>query len=106
MTLHKNKTINSFIKKTLKSDELKRIDEIERTIDACTHIQRLCNRAYELGKCVRHESALKDEKISEELYDFICLTNEYYPCYDKKVFEKIKRMYEEGKESSNSSNES
>jgi len=94
------------MKKTLHSDELKRIDEIERTIEACVQIRRLCDQAYDLGQRVRHDKVVKYEKISEELYDFICLTNEHYPCYDKQDFEKIKRMSGETKEYEDSTNRS
>lgn len=86
-------TISNFIKKTKGSPYLKHLDEVEKSLDACLNIKKLCDEAYELGRRVREENMEKlDLEVSESLYDFICLTNEQYPCYQKDDYEKIKKM--------------
>ena len=94
--LHKDKivskqmTIHSFMKKAQNSPHLKQLEDVEKTLDACVNIKRLCDEAYELGKNIRENTLSKDYEISEELDDFIRLTNEHTPCYTKEDYEKYK----------------
>lgn len=94
--IHKDKivskqmSIHSFMKKTQNSPHLKQLDDVEKTLEACVNIRRLCDEAYELGKNIRENTLSKDYEISEELDDFIRLTNEHTPCYTKEDYEKYK----------------
>ena len=91
----KQMTIGSFMKKTKTSPHFQQLEEVELSLDACVNLRKLCNEAYELGRRVREENLKElDQEYSEYLYDFICLTNEQYPCYHKEDFEKIKKMLE------------
>jgi hypothetical protein len=94
-----NIPLNKFMKKTKSSPVIKSLSEVEQTIDACVNIKRLCQEAYDLGKSVRENPNKYDFKISDELYDFICLTNDTYPCYHRDDYEKIKIIYEMKKSS-------
>lgn len=88
-------TLTTFMKKTKTTPHFSNLFEVEKRLDACTNLQKLCEQAYELGKKVRQENIKRlpnDMVISEYLYDFICLTNEHYPCYQKEDFEKIKKL--------------
>lgn len=96
--INKQTTIGTFMKKTKKTPHFQQLDEVEQTIDACVNIRNLCNQAYELGRRVREENLEEldiDEQNSEYLYIFICITNEYYPCYNKEDYKKIKKMFEQ-----------
>jgi NTP pyrophosphatase (non-canonical NTP hydrolase) len=93
--INKQTTISSFIKKTRTAPHFQQLEEVEKSLDACINLRRLCNEAYELGRRVREENLEElDEEYSDYLYDFICLTNEYYPCYQKEDLVKIKKMFE------------
>ena len=92
--VNKQTTIASFIKKTRNAPHFQQLDEIEKTIDACVNLRILCNEAYELGRRVREENLKElDKKYSEYLYDFICITNEQYPCYNKEDYKRIQKMF-------------
>jgi hypothetical protein len=89
--------LGKFMKKAKASPLIKQMNELEMTIEACENIKRLCDEAYELGKQVREKKNIDGKSISDELFDFICLTNETYPCYVREDFEKIKMIYEKMK---------
>jgi hypothetical protein len=84
----KNMSMSGFMKRTTKSPHLKHLDEIERTMEACVNIRRLCDESFELGKKIRENSVPYNYKISEELDEFIRLTNEHTQCYTKMDYEK------------------
>jgi ferritin len=88
----KKMSIHSFMKKTQNSPHLKQLEDVEKTLDACLNIRRLCGEAYDLGKNIRENKLSKDYEISEELDDFIRLTNEHTPCYTKEDYEKYKML--------------
>ena len=92
----KQTTISGFMKRTKSFPNLlQQLDEVETSLDACINLKLLCDQAYELGKKVREENIQhlpKEMKISEYLYDFVCLTNENYPCYRNDDLEKIKKL--------------
>jgi hypothetical protein len=88
-----NGSMSKFIKKAKNAPVLKQISEMEQTIEACHNIKRLCEEAYNLGKEVRENKDQIDYAISDELYDFICLTNDSYPCYIREDYERIKEIY-------------
>ena len=90
--------LGKFMKKAKSSPLIKQMSELELTIEACENIKSLCEQAYELGKQVREKKNIEDKNISDELFDFICLTNETYPCYLREDFEKIKMIYEKMKQ--------
>jgi hypothetical protein len=90
---HQLPNLKKFVKQTKSAPVIKQLGEVEKTIEACKNIKRLCEEAYELGKKVRENKLTIDIKISEELYDFICLTNDSYACYLREDYEKIKMIY-------------
>lgn len=93
--VNKQMTISSFIKKTKSAPHFQQLEDVELSLEACVHLRKLCNEAYDLGRRVREENLKElDQEYSEYLYDFICLTNEHYPCYHKEDYQKIKRMFE------------
>jgi hypothetical protein len=85
--------LNKFVKRTRSAPIIKQVSDMEQTIEACIRIQRLCEEAYELGKNVREKKHRMDYPLSDELYDFICLTNESYPCLIRSDFEIIQMFY-------------
>lgn len=88
-----NGSMGKFIKRTRSAPVLKQVSEMEQTLEACDNIQRLCEEAYELGKHVREKKNKLEYNISDELYDFICLTNDSYPCYLREDYERIRLYY-------------
>lgn len=96
--VNKQTTIDSFMKKTRNAPHFQELDDVEKSIEACLNIRRLCMEAYELGRRVREECLKElDTEPSEYLYDFICITNEHYPCYNKEDYVKIKKMLDADK---------
>ncbi len=70
------------------SNLLKSEREIQEILDASKNIKKLCYDAYHL--CKRVEENEQDvEDISDELVDFLELTNEMYPCVKKNLYQKI-----------------
>jgi hypothetical protein len=93
--VNKQTSVSTFMKKARSAPHFQQLEEVEKSLDACVHLRLLCNEAYELGRRVREENLKElDQEYSEYLYDFICLTNEHYPCYQKEDLVKIKKMYE------------
>ncbi len=93
--LNKQTTMSSFMKKTRSAPQLQQLHDVEKTIEACVNLQLLCNEAYELGYRVREENLKElDKEYSIYLYDFICITNEHYPCYNREDYQKIKKLFE------------
>jgi len=93
--VNKQTTVSSFIKKAKSAPHFQQLEEVEKSLDACVNLRLLCNEAYDLGRRVREENLKElDQDYSKYLYDFICLTNEHYPCYQKEDLSKIKKMLE------------
>ena len=96
--INKQTTIGSFMKKTRNAPHFQQLDDVEQSIEACLNIRRLCIEAYELGRRIREENLKElDTEPSEYLYDFICITNEHYPCYNKEDYVRIKKMFDKEK---------
>jgi len=89
---NQNINIKNLLKNAKQSNHLKEIQLVEQKLEACENLGRLCEEAYELGKKVREGNGFS-ENISEELYEFIVLTNEHHVCYQKEDYEKIKWIY-------------
>lgn len=89
---YQNINIKELFKNAKQSNHLKEIHLVNQKLEACENLGRLCDQAYKLGKKVREGNGFS-ENISEELYDFIVLTNEHHACYQKEDYEKIKWIY-------------
>ena len=90
-SLNKKMLPSSIFKEIRKSKPLQQGQEIEKILQASSNIKRLCKDAYDLCQSVDMDEA-RYEPIDDELFDFIELTNEMYPCIDKELYRKIKEM--------------
>lgn len=82
---------STLFKEIKKSRFLRDEQEIKKILDASNNIKRLCKEAYELCEKLEFDETMY-EPIDDELIDFIELTNEMYPCIDKKLYEKVKML--------------
>jgi len=87
-----NLNFKKLLRTTKHSNAVKDLLELEVKLDACANMITLCDQAYELGKNIRQGTNLK-QTISEELFDFISITNENHTCYIREDYEKIKLLH-------------
>lgn len=90
-SFNKKIVASSLFKEIKKSKYLKDEQEVKKILEASTNIKRLCKDAYELCKKIEYDETMY-EIIDDELIDFIELTNEMYPCIDKKIYDKVRML--------------
>jgi len=87
-TLNKNIMPSNIFREIRRSKPLKDSRDITTVLEASTNIRRLCMDAYNLCQAVEMDET-QYERPEDELFDFIELTNEMYPCVDKELYRKI-----------------